>query len=117
MSIPDWATTASGIIAVGAVFAVLVSRAFKHWLGEQLHELKELKPNGGGSTYDIVRQVAMDTSRAAVAAEQAAQTAKEAHAHIETILERVSNLEQVVIAWTPKKIAPVKKTATPRKRT
>jgi len=117
VSIPDWATTVSAVLAVCAVVGVVVSRAFKHWLGEQFHELKELKPNGGGSTYDIVRQVAMDTSRAAVAAEQAAQTAKEAHVHIETILDRVSNLEQVVIAWTPKKIAPVKKTATPRKRT
>ena len=117
MSIPDWATTVSGTLAVLAVVGVVVSRAFKHWLGEQFHELKELKPNGGGSTYDIVRQVAMDTSRAAVAAEQAAETAKEAHENIEQILNRVSNLEQVVVSWTPKKVAPVKKTATPRKRT
>lgn len=117
MTIPDYATTVSAILAVFGIAGVVISRAFKHWLGEQLSELKELKPNGGGSTYDIVRQVAMDTSRAAVAAEQAALTAKEAHAHIETILERVSNLEQVVVAWTLKKVTPVKKTTTPRKRT
>jgi hypothetical protein len=100
MTIADIATVISGAIAVGAVVLVVVSRAFKHWMQEQLIELR---PNGGGSTYDIVRKVARETERAADAAEKAADTALEVHAHLEDIASRVSSLEQVIVAWTPKK--------------
>ena len=97
MSLADYATIISGVVAVGASVSVVIGRALKHWIGEQL---SELKPNGGGSTYDGVRRAALDAQRAANAAE-------EAHAHTEQLLERVSNLEQVVVAWAPaKKIAP-----------
>lgn len=103
MSLADYATIISAIIAVGAVVSVVAGRAAKHWLGEQL---SELKPNGGGSTYDIVRRAALDAQRAANAAE-------EAHAHTEQLLERVSNLEQVVVAWTPKKTTSARGTKKP----
>ena len=107
MNIPDWATVASGVIAIGAVCFAVIGRAIKHWMHEQL---VELRPNGGGSTYDIVRQVARETERAAYAAEKAADTALEVHAHLEDIAKRVSGLEQVIVAWTPKKAT------TPRKK-
>lgn len=94
MTISDYATIISAVLGIGAAVSVVAGRAAKHWLGEQL---SELKPNGGGSTYDIIRRAALDAQRAANAAE-------EAHAHIEQVLERVSNLEQVVVAWTPKKV-------------
>lgn len=100
MNIPDWATVASGVIAVGAVCFAIIGRAVKHWMHEQL---VELRPNGGGSTYDIVRKVARETERAADAAEKAADSALEVHAHLEDIANRVSSLEQVIVAWTPKK--------------
>jgi hypothetical protein len=100
VTVPDVATTISGIVAIGAVVLVVLSRAFKHWMHEQL---VELRPNGGGSTYDIVRKVARETERAADAAEKAADSALEVHAHLEDIANRVSSLEQVIVAWTPKK--------------
>lgn len=100
MSIPDWATVISCALGVGAVLFMILGRAAKHWLHEQF---TELRPNGGGSTYDIVRKVARDAERAADAAEKAADTAIEVHAHLEDVLARVSNLEQTVVAWTPKK--------------
>lgn len=106
MTVPDWATTISGVIAIGAVVSVVVSRAFKHWMREQLIELR---PNGGGSTYDIVRKVARETERAADAAEKAADSALEVHAHLEDIANRVSSLEQVIVAWTPKKATATRK--------
>ena len=54
MSIPDWATTVSGIIAVGAV----VGLAGRHALRIMIHDyLSELKPNGGGSMKDTVNRL------------------------------------------------------------
>ena len=108
MNIPDWAAVISTGLAVAAVIGTILTRAFKHWMHEQL---VELRPNGGGSTYDIVRKVARETERAADAAEKAADTALEVHAHLEDIAKRVSSLEQVIVAWTPKKATP-----TPRKK-
>jgi hypothetical protein len=106
MNLPDWATVASGVVAIGAVFFTIAGRAAKHWIAEQL---TELKPNGGGSTYDIVRKVARETERAADAAEKAADSALEVHAHLEDIANRVSSLEQVIVAWTPKKATSTRK--------
>lgn len=103
MTISELATTVSGTIAAGGIFTAVISRAFKHWLGEQL---KELRPNGGGSTYDIIRRTA--------------QNVDDLHAKNEELLERVSKLEQVVVAWTPvKKTAPkaTKITTTAKKAT
>lgn len=108
MSVSDWAAVISTGLAVTAIFTAILARAVKHWMHEQL---VELRPNGGGSTYDIVRKVARETERAADAAEKAADTALEVHAHLEDIGKRVSSLEQVVVAWTPKKA-----TTTPRKK-
>jgi hypothetical protein len=108
MSIQDWAAVISTGIAVTAVIGAVLTRAIKHWMHEQL---VELRPNGGGSTYDIVRKVARETERAADAAEKAADTATEVHAHLEDIAQRVSSLEQVIVSWTPKKVS-----ATPRKK-
>ena len=108
MNLPDWAAVISTGLGLAAVFGAILTRAIKHWMHEQL---VELRPNGGGSTYDIVRKVARETERAADAAERAADTAIEVHAHLEDIAKRVSGLEQVIVAWTPKKT-----TATPRKK-
>lgn len=108
MNLPDWAAVISTGLAIAAVIGAILTRAIKHWMHEQL---VELRPNGGGSTYDIVRKVARETERAADAAEKAADTALEVHAHLEDIANRVSSLEQVIVAWTPKKA-----TATPRKK-
>jgi hypothetical protein len=107
MTIPDWAAVISTGLAITAVIGAILTRAIKHWMHEQL---VELRPNGGGSTYDIVRKVARETERAAYAAEKAADTALEVHAHLEDIAKRVSSLEQVIVAWTPKKAT------TPRKK-
>ena len=111
-NIPDWATTVSGIIAVGAVVSMVLARAFKHWLHESL---SELRPNGGGSTYDVIRRAASDAERAAHAAERAADQAMDVREQMEQVLSRVSNLEQVVVSWTPSKVAK-KAPSRPRKK-
>lgn len=102
MTIPDWATTVSGIIAVGGVASMIISRAIKHWLHESL---SELRPNGGGSTYDVIRRAAADAERAAHNAQMAADQALDVREQIDQVLHRVSNLEQVVVSWTPSKVA------------
>lgn len=99
----DIATIGSGVIAVVGVVGTVVGRAIKHWLHEAM---VELRPNGGGSTYDLVRQAARDAERAAHAAERAADQAMDVREQVDTMIERVSNLEQVVIASTVKKSAP-----------
>jgi len=100
-NIPDWMTTASGIIAVGGVIGAIFSRAIKHWLHESL---VELRPNHGSSTYDVIRKAAEDAQRAAHAAERAADQAIDVKEQIDQVLNRVSALEQVVVSWTPKKV-------------
>jgi HAMP domain-containing protein len=106
MNLNNALQSVAAIVAILAACIAAITWVIKHWIHDQL---SELRPNGGGSTYDVIRKVARDVERAAEASE-------ENRAHIEQVLERVSNLEQVVVAWTPKKIAPVKKTVTPRKR-
>ena len=54
MSIPDWATTVSGIIAVGAVVGLAGRHAIRIIVQEYL---SELKPNGGGSMKDTVNRL------------------------------------------------------------
>jgi len=108
-NIPDIATTISGAAVIVAGIWVIASRAIKHWLHESL---SELRPNGGGSTYDVIRRAAEDASRAAHAAERAADQAMDVREQIDQVLNRVSALEQVVVSWTPKKVAtktPVRK--------
>ena len=101
-NIPDWATTISGVVAVGGVIGALLTRAIKHWLHESL---VELRPNHGSSTYDVIRKAAEDAQRAAHAAERAADQAIDVKEQINQVLNRVSALEQVVVSWTPKKVA------------
>jgi len=109
-SAADFATIASGVLAVAGVVGTVISRAIKHWLHEAMIELR---PNGGGSTYDMVRKAARDAERAAHAAERAADQAMDVREQVDTMIERVSNLEQTVIAWTPKKTAPKLPTKNP----
>lgn len=54
MSIPDWATTISGVIAVLAVVGIGIRVAMRHMISDYL---SELKPNGGGSVKDKVNQI------------------------------------------------------------
>lgn len=93
-SITDWATVIGSVGTVVAGAGWIVSRAFKHWIHEQL---VELRPNGGGSTYDQVRKAAKDAERAAFAAERAVDSALELHGHITEISNRVSSLEQIIV--------------------
>ena len=111
----EWHNSANDIVLIGAAAAVVlgaIRASFKAMRFFQRLDVtmafveRELKPNGGGSTYDIVRRAALDAQRAANAAE-------EAHAHTEQLLERVSNLEQVVVAWTPKKAPAARGTRKP----
>jgi len=109
LSIPDWFSTVASGLAIAGVAGAIISRAIKSWLHDAM---VELRPNGGGSTYDLVRKAARDAERAAHAAERAADQAMDVREQVNTMIERVSNLEQTVIAWTPKKTAqklPVKK--------
>jgi len=102
-SAADIATILSTVLACLGIAGAIISRAIKHWLHEAM---VELRPNGGGSTYDLVRKAASDAARAAHAAERAADQAMDVREQLDTMIERVSNLEQTVIAWTPKKTAP-----------
>ena len=54
MSIPDWATTASGIIAVLASFWAIHRFITKALIRDYL---SELKPNGGSSLKDKVNDI------------------------------------------------------------
>jgi len=103
LSIPDWVSTVASGLAIAGVFGAIVSRLIKSWLHDAM---VELRPNGGGSTYDLVRKAAKDAERAAFAAERACDQAMDVREQVDTMIERVSNLEQTVISWTPKKTAP-----------
>jgi len=102
ISIPDWVSTVASGLAIAGVFGAIVSRLVKSWLHDAM---VELRPNGGGSTYDLVRKAAKDAERAAFAAERACDQAMNVREQVDTMIERVSNLEQTVISWTPKKTA------------
>ena len=93
-SVSDWATVIGGVGTLTAGFGWFVGRAIKHWMHEQL---VELRPNGGGSTYDQVRQAATDAKRAAFAAERAVDSTIELHGHLTELSSRVSSLEQVIV--------------------
>jgi len=93
-SVSDWATVIGGVGTLTAGFSWFVGRAVKHWIHEQL---VELRPNGGGSTYDQVRQAATDAKRAAFAAERAVDSAMQLHGHLTELSSRVSSLEQVIV--------------------
>jgi hypothetical protein len=102
MNLTDWSTIVSAIVAVATVFTSVLAFVVRHWIKDQL---KELRPNGGGSTYDIIRKAAFDAQRAANAAEQAAVYSVEASEQIGEIIGRVSALEQAVIAIAIRKPA------------
>lgn len=93
-SITDWATIVGGVGTLITGAGWFIGRAIKHWLHEQL---VELRPNGGGSTYDQVRKAAKDAERAAFAAERAVDSAMELHGHLTELSSRVSSLEQVIV--------------------
>lgn len=54
MSIPDWATTVSGVLAVLAALGVIGRIAVKHLVRDYL---SELRPNGGSSVKDKVTAI------------------------------------------------------------
>lgn len=54
MSIPDWATTISGVLALLAAFGVIARVLLKNMIKEYL---SELKPNGGSSLKDKVNTI------------------------------------------------------------
>lgn len=54
MSIPDWATTISGLLALLAAFGVIARVLLKNMIKEYL---SELKPNGGSSLKDKVNTI------------------------------------------------------------
>lgn len=54
MSIPDWATTVSGVLAVFAAIGILGRIAIRHLIHDYL---SELRPNGGSSVKDKVTAI------------------------------------------------------------
>jgi len=60
MSIPDWATTASGVLAVLASFWAIHRFITKALIRDYL---SELKPNGGSSVKDKVNDIDMRQQR------------------------------------------------------
>lgn len=54
MSIPDWATTISGVLALLAAFGVIARVLLKNMIKDYL---SELKPNGGSSLKDKVNTI------------------------------------------------------------
>ena len=54
MSIPDWATTVSGALAVLAAVGVIGRIMIRHLVHDYL---SELKPNGGSSMKDKVNDI------------------------------------------------------------
>ena len=54
MSIPDWATTVSGVIAVAAALGLGIRHAIRIIVQDYL---SELKPNGGSSMKDTVTRL------------------------------------------------------------
>lgn len=60
MSLPDWATTASGVLAVLASFWAIHRFITKSLIRDYL---SELKPNGGSSVKDKVNDIDMRQQR------------------------------------------------------
>jgi hypothetical protein len=60
MSLPDWATTASGVLAVLASFWAIHRFITKALIRDYL---SELKPNGGSSVKDKVNDIDMRQQR------------------------------------------------------
>jgi hypothetical protein len=60
MSLPDWATTASGVLAVLASFWAIHRFVTKSLIRDYL---SELKPNGGSSVKDKVNDIDMRQQR------------------------------------------------------
>ena len=60
MSLPDWATTASGVIAILASFWAIHRFITKALIRDYL---SELKPNGGSSVKDKVNDIDMRQQR------------------------------------------------------
>ena len=60
MSLPDWATTASGVLAVLASFWAIHRFVTKALIRDYL---SELKPNGGSSVKDKVNDIDMRQQR------------------------------------------------------
>lgn len=60
MSIPDWATTISGVLAVFAAVGVIARIMIKHIVKDYL---SELKPNGGSSVKDKVNSIESKVNR------------------------------------------------------
>jgi hypothetical protein len=60
MSLPDWATTASGVIALLASFWAIHRFITKALIRDYL---SELKPNGGSSVKDKVNDIDMRQQR------------------------------------------------------
>ena len=60
MSIPDWATTASGVLAILASFWAIHRFVTKALIRDYL---SELKPNGGSSVKDKVNDIDMRQQR------------------------------------------------------
>jgi hypothetical protein len=54
MSIPDWATTVSAVLALLTIIGVFARIIFLHVIRTYLHELK---PNGGSSVKDKVNHI------------------------------------------------------------
>jgi len=73
MSTVDAVAILSGILVSISIVGAFVSRALRRWIKEQLIELR---PNGGGSTYDLVRTIARD---------------------LEVLGKRVSSIEQFIV--------------------
>jgi uncharacterized protein Yka (UPF0111/DUF47 family) len=60
MSIPDWATTVSGVLALLAAFSVVGRILIRHLVHDYL---SELKPNGGSSMKDKVTNIESKVNR------------------------------------------------------
>ena len=60
MSIPDWATTVSGVLAVLAAVGIIGRMLIKHLVHDYL---SELKPNGGSSVKDQVNSIEKKMNR------------------------------------------------------
>lgn len=60
MSIPDWATTVSGALALIAAFSIVGRIMIRHLIHDYL---SELKPNGGSSMKDKITTIENKVSK------------------------------------------------------
>ena len=60
MSIPDWATTVSGVLALIAAISVVGRILIRHLVQDYL---SELRPNGGSSVKDKVTNIESKVNR------------------------------------------------------